>query len=304
MAKPLVSICCITYNHEPYIRECLDGFLMQKTDFDFEILIHDDASTDKTADIIREYELKYPEIINPIYQTENQYSKGVRPINKFNFERAQGKYIAMCEGDDYWTDPLKLQKQVDFLDEHPEYVLSCHNYKTLDFDGKTLKGGYEEYFVKDKTIIEIDEEMYLSHWLTKTLTVVILNDPEIIKESQKVKNARDLSLFYAFINNGKGVFHNFQGGIYRKQEGGVHSSNNALQAQQETLIILEELYSIYKTKPLFRKIQLLKYSMIYLDYKHFSQSKKVPLKECLNLKVSFYNKMKLILSLYYNRIKK
>lgn len=83
----LVSICCITYNHEEYIRQCLDGLLTQETSFQFEVLIHDDASTDKTSEIIREYELKYPEIIKPIYQTVNQYSKGVRPINKFKFER-------------------------------------------------------------------------------------------------------------------------------------------------------------------------------------------------------------------------
>src|SRR5690606_11316563 len=145
---PLVSISCITYNHAPYIRECLDGFMMQKCDFDFEVLIHDDASTDGTQEIIKEYQEKYPEIIKPIFQTENQYSKGIRGMNiQFNFPRAQGKYIALCEGDDYWTDPLKLQKQLDFLEANPEYVLSCHNYKILDFDGKTIKDSYEEYFV-------------------------------------------------------------------------------------------------------------------------------------------------------------
>lgn len=106
MIKPLVSICCLTFNHEPYIRECLDGFLMQKTNFPFEVLIHDDASTDHTADIIREYEVQYPNIIKPIYQNENQYSKGVRVTWTFQFPRAKGKYIAMCEGDDYWTAPF------------------------------------------------------------------------------------------------------------------------------------------------------------------------------------------------------
>jgi|26BtaG_2_1085354.scaffolds.fasta_scaffold00518_6 glycosyltransferase involved in cell wall biosynthesis len=121
MANPLVSICCITYNHGLYIKQCLDGFLTQKTSFDYEILIHDDASTDNTANIIKEYEKIYPNIIKPIYQTENQYSKGVRPINKFNFLRAKGKYIAMCEGDDYWTYSYKLQKQFDFLEQNPEF---------------------------------------------------------------------------------------------------------------------------------------------------------------------------------------
>ena len=79
MTSPYVSIVCITYNQELYISQCLDGFFMQKTKFDFEILIHDDASTDKTADIIKSYEKKYPGIIRPIYQSENQYSKGVNP---------------------------------------------------------------------------------------------------------------------------------------------------------------------------------------------------------------------------------
>lgn len=119
---PLVSVCCITYNHEPYIAQALDGFLMQKTSFAFEILVHDDASTDRTADIIREYEKKFPKIIKPIYQKENQYSKGNRAIlASFVYPRAKGKYIALCEGDDYWIDENKLQMQVDFLEANPEY---------------------------------------------------------------------------------------------------------------------------------------------------------------------------------------
>ena len=133
MDKPLVSICCITYNHEPYIRDCLDGFVMQRTNFPFEVLIHDDASTDRTADIIREYEAKYPDIVKPIYQTENQFSKGVSLSMTLNYPRARGKYIAKCEGDDYWVDPLKLQKQFDFLESHPDYSMcGCRNWRRDD----------------------------------------------------------------------------------------------------------------------------------------------------------------------------
>ena len=135
---PLVSVCTLAYNHAPYIRECLDGILMQKTDFAFELLIHDDASTDGTADIIREYEAKYPDIIKPIYQTENQYSKGVKISATIQFPKAKGKYIALCEGDDYWTDPLKLQKQVDLMEANEEYSLCFHNalviYQNKDKD--------------------------------------------------------------------------------------------------------------------------------------------------------------------------
>lgn len=122
---PLVSICCITYNHGDYIHDAIEGFLMQKTDFPFEIIIHDDASTDATADIIREYERKYPDIIKPIYQIENQYSKGEHTA-LIAFKAAKGKYMALCEGDDYWIDPLKLQKQITEMEKHPDCYISFH----------------------------------------------------------------------------------------------------------------------------------------------------------------------------------
>ncbi len=114
--RPLVSIICTCYNHEKYILQAIEGFLMQKTDFPFEIIIHDDASTDNSKEIIKEYEEKYPELFFNIYQIENQYSKGVEYVTKVVFQAAQGKYIAFCEGDDYWIDPYKLQKQVDILE--------------------------------------------------------------------------------------------------------------------------------------------------------------------------------------------
>ena len=132
MGKPLVSICCLTYNHEKYLRDCLEGFMSQKTDFPFEVLIHDDASTDHTADIIREYEAKYPEVIKPIYQTENQHSKGVRISATYNYPRAQGEYIAICEGDDFWNSPDKLQKQIDVFRSRPELAMVYCDYNIRD----------------------------------------------------------------------------------------------------------------------------------------------------------------------------
>lgn len=126
MDEIMVSIACTTYNHENYIREALDSFLVQKTKFSYEILIHDDASTDNTAEIIREYEKKYPDVIKPIYQLENQYSKGVR-VDYLNQKRANGKYLALCEGDDYWTDVYKLQKQVDYMEKNTDCTFTFHN---------------------------------------------------------------------------------------------------------------------------------------------------------------------------------
>lgn len=124
--KNMVSVICLAYNHEPYITQAMEGFVNQITDFDFEILVHDDASTDKTAEIIRGYEVKYPSLIKPIYQSENQYSQGKRIVHVIIETMAIGKYIAICEGDDYWTDPYKLQKQVDHMEKHPECSLCVH----------------------------------------------------------------------------------------------------------------------------------------------------------------------------------
>lgn len=133
--KPLVTICCITYNHEKYISQTIESFLMQKRDFPIEIIIHDDASTDKTTEIIKEYERKYPEIIKPIYQKENQYSKSRKISFEFVFPKAQGKYISFCEGDDFWVDQTKLKKQVEFMELHDEYSMCFHAVKVIDFQG-------------------------------------------------------------------------------------------------------------------------------------------------------------------------
>ena len=128
----MVSIYCKAYNHEKYIRDCLEGFVSQKTNFKYEVIIHDDASTDRTADIIREYEQKYPDIIRPIYQTENQYSQRVPVLSKFMLPMMRGKYIACCEGDDYWTDEDKLQLQVDFLEANPDFSACVHNTEIIN----------------------------------------------------------------------------------------------------------------------------------------------------------------------------
>jgi glycosyltransferase involved in cell wall biosynthesis len=152
----MVSVICNTYNHELYIKDALEGIVKQQTDFAIEVLVHDDASTDHTADIVREYEAKYPDIIKPMYEEENQYQQG-KPFGSavWNFPRAKGKYIALCEGDDYWIDPFKLQKQVDFLEKNPEYGLIY-----TDFD---LTEGKRTRYVE-----KFPDGVYFPHILTDT----------------------------------------------------------------------------------------------------------------------------------------
>ncbi len=132
----LVSIVCNAFNHEKYIADALESFVKQKTNFEFEVLVYDDASPDNTAQIIRQYEEKYPDIIKPVYQTVNQYSRGLMPEWQ-NIGRATGKYIAMCEGDDYWLDENKLQKQIDYMEAHPDCSF-CFTNGYVDCDGELL----------------------------------------------------------------------------------------------------------------------------------------------------------------------
>lgn len=134
-----VSIRCLVYNHASCLRKCLDGFVMQQTDFRFEAIVHDDASTDGSVNIIREYAEKYPNIIKPIIETENQYSKHDGSLDRIMADACTGKYIAWCEGDDCWTDTLKLQKQVSFLESHPDYVLSHTDLDSEDMETGAIK---------------------------------------------------------------------------------------------------------------------------------------------------------------------
>ncbi len=131
--KPKVLIKCATYNQEHYIKDALEGFVTQKTNFPFLAIVHDDASTDSTADVIKQYADKYPGIIVPMYDKVNRWSQEqLDYVMETAIDAYQPDYIAICEGDDYWTDPLKLQKQVEYMESHPECVM-CHcNYELAD----------------------------------------------------------------------------------------------------------------------------------------------------------------------------
>lgn len=200
-----VSIICTAYNHENYIRKALDGFVMQRTSFRYEVLINDDASSDKTADIIREYEQKHPDIIKPIYQQENQISRGVRVTNDILIPRARGKYLAFCEGDDFWTDPDKLQRQVDFLESNPKYSACVHKYITVNKQG-------EKTDVKTFGYYEAEEDYTLKDFESKELpsqlaSLVCRNlfqqkGTEFPSALKEIKIQGDIKIFLYLLANG------------------------------------------------------------------------------------------------------
>ncbi len=229
-----VSICCVTYNHEPYIHDCLNGFIMQKTNFPFEVLIHDDASTDKTADIIREYEAKYPNIIKPVYQSENQFSKKVGINITYQFPRAKGKYIAMCEGDDYWTDPLKLQKQVDFLEKNEEYSACFHDVEIVNKDNKPLenKNNYEIKYIDNQTDFDFDDFLFRGNHI---------HTPSVVFRAKNIENfilpnvvTGDYFLHLHNAYNGKIKRFEAKMAAYRVHLGGVFSLKQKNMSSKES----------------------------------------------------------------------
>ena len=212
----MVTIRCIAYNQEPYIRDCLEGFVMQQTNFRFEAIVHDDASTDGTAAIIKEYAEKYPDIIKPILETENQYSKHDGSLERIMNEHIHGKYVAYCEGDDYWIDPLKLQKQVDFLEEHPDISLSVCRFNLLNQNDKSIKLFENKYLDqqenKDKPYFMFDlKYAFLESWVCQTMAILIRKSA-LSQEKEKYKYGRDVHMFYYALKDNQGVCQNFIGG--------------------------------------------------------------------------------------------
>ena len=211
-AAPLVSISVLAYNHEKYIRQCLDSILLQEVNFPYEILIHDDASPDGTVDIIREYEAKYPEIIKPIYQTENQYSQR-KFVDTFNVDRARGKYLAFCDGDDYWLDPKKLQKQVNFLEKHSEYIATAHRVRAIDEHGELLDiPGFTDAIEHVFTIDDYLKRMFQTFSMPSQISSFVMRnvfltlDPRILSLFYSCKANSDEKLTLLLIMMGEAIY--------------------------------------------------------------------------------------------------
>jgi len=264
-AESLVSICSTTYNHEPFIRQCLDGFLMQQSDFPFEILIHDDASTDCTANIIREYEAKYLGLIKPIYQTENQYSKGIKPNYSYNFPRAKGKYIALCEGDDYWIDPLKLQKQVNLLEANPEYSLCWCRFKTLNEETGVFQVDQNDIlFSNGEDNVVFDFERFYHGWHIGMQTLVFRKSMYDPAYYSLYKSPKDIHLLSHLLLQGTGVCLNIFVAVYRVHMGGVYSGASELQNAKVGYLSYKEIFKNNKQIH-YLKLKYIKFIQRYID---------------------------------------
>lgn len=157
-----VTVYCLAYNHENYIKDALDGFVNQKTSFPFIAIVHDDASTDDTARIIKEYAEKYPDIIKPIFQSENQWSKKIGIVKTFILPRIRSKYVCMCEGDDYWVDEYKLQKQYDYMESHPECTFCFTNGTVINLKDQTERA-FIPFHSEDASMYDPNKTDYTLH---------------------------------------------------------------------------------------------------------------------------------------------
>ncbi|MBD5331344.1 MAG: glycosyltransferase [Bacteroides sp.] len=236
LIKPLVTISCGTFNQKNYIRETLDGFVMQITTFPFVVIVHDDASTDGTASIIKEYADKYPNLIIPIFESENQYSKGEGKLSNIMGEirKATGaEYYAFCEGDDYWTNPLKLQKQYDILELHQDLSIALNRVGLINKNGEQIDGcippkdSLKEGIVTLATLM--DEEFMKGNWTFHTSSFFIRKT--VLEKYSEIRESvfnhfpyGDMPLLLNCLLLGNGYFFTEEMGYYRVLSGGYNSS--------------------------------------------------------------------------------
>lgn len=243
--KPLVSILCITYNHKNYIRQCLDGFVMQKTNFDFIAYVGDDCSTDGTTEIVKEYEYKYPNIIKGIYHSKNTNVIG----NYFDVVNAcKSKYVAVCEGDDYWIDEYKLQKQVDFLESNPDYAICFHPvkvvYEGFDFEKtdeiyptqKMIKSGTTFELLLKTNFIQTNSVMY--RWK--------FNDKKIEEYFPKDILPGDFYLHLLHAKEGKIKMLTDAMSVYRRNPSGIWGIDKDERLLKFGFQIINFYYCVYK----------------------------------------------------------
>lgn len=219
LKNPAVSICCLTYNHEKYIEDTIKGFLIQETNFPFEVIIYDDASTDGCTDIIRKYQSKYPRIIKAVYAPDNQYSKGDKAMfGAFLFPLVKGRYIAICEGDDYWVVSNKIQKQFNFLESNTIYSACAHKVDVM-FEGVPEKDNFYPEPLIDPELDEfLNTKRYIALLSIFARASILKNIPEW---GGALAGEHILILSYLRMKGRFYFFNDFAMGVHRKNPGGI-----------------------------------------------------------------------------------
>ena len=249
-----VSIICLTYNHEKFIAQAIDGFLNQKTDFEFEVLVHDDVSTDATPAILEKYANLSNGIVKPIFETENQFSKGNFDFVNSIFKQAKGEYIALCEGDDFWSDSNKLQAQVDFLENNPEYAVCFHRVKVFTEGNE----GLGSLFPDPNDVIEFTVKELLQRNFIQTNSVMYRCQKYADLPSNVIPGDWYMHLYHA--QYGKIGFIDRVMSVYRKHPGGVwwESDHNADEVWRKYglghLALFCEILKLYGGNPEYRPI--------------------------------------------------
>lgn len=246
---------------------------MQKTNFPFEAIVHDDASTDGTAKIILEYAKKYPDIIKPIFEIENQYSKKDGSLGRILNHACNGSYIAVCEGDDYWTDPLKLQKQVDFLEKNPDFSMCSHDFFTYKEDAGELsdESCFRSLFQskgRQNSYIKYGVEDNFLRWYTQPLTVMYRNGAYLSRiPAEKYRYYRDNIFYYYVLLQGMGALLPDVMGVYRKQPGGIYSGISELERWRISRDNMIAIFSVEKDCRALVNIASVEFLYIHEIYK-------------------------------------
>jgi glycosyltransferase involved in cell wall biosynthesis len=254
----LVSICCTCYNQESFIEDCLVSLMAQKTDFRYEILIHDDASQDDTSYIINKYAKLYPDYIFPVFQNENQYSKGVGINLTFNLTRAKGKYIAFCEGDDKWIDPYKLTKQVQFLEKNLDYSMVCSNVEIVDELGQFLRRRFtfEHNFSLNSKYLLRSNHISTCSVLVRRFALRDLRDYKI--------HFADKYYWLSALKYGKCYFMCEEMAAYRIHIGGTYSKLKQYEKSQRRIHDYLKFYSLFPHLWLELSVSLFREVMKYI----------------------------------------
>ncbi|WP_323751982.1 glycosyltransferase family 2 protein [Marinobacter sp.] len=226
--KPLVSVVCHTYNHEHFIRDALNGFLMQETDFPFEIILNDDASQDGTSKIVQEYRKRYPRLVQATIHEENQFSKGISPRN-YSFPKVRGKYIALCEGDDYWISPKKIQEQVEGFG--PDISIVFHDALTSS-DEYLLDNGY--YAKGVEPLNGYTPNQMARGCKIPTASALFISQPFQIDDHESVVNGDHL-IWATLASFGSAKFLPKKYSVYRYHPGGIWSSRSVLDMVEPAL---------------------------------------------------------------------